>query len=122
MVYQGQKSKGTQLFTEFPNTDSREMHCIMECMSICTACSKKCIEEGHKKTALICADCAKICDLAIQFKSCESEFQTQVLDLCAQICKKCADECNKMKAQHCQECAEACRRCVEACSSVYSYH
>jgi len=120
MVYQ--KTNGSNKFSQFPNTDTREMHCMMECMSICLACAKKCVEEGYKKTALLCNDCAKICDLAIQFKSCDSEFQHQVLDLCAQICKRCADECQKMEAGHCQECAEACKHCAEACSVAYSHH
>lgn len=121
MNYQNQGNQGMSRRTEFPNTDTKEMHTLMECMSICTTCSKKCIEEGHKTTALLCADCAKVCDLAIQFKSCESEFQPQVLDLCAQVCRKCADECSKMQALHCQECANVCRLCAQSCSLVYSH-
>lgn len=109
------------LKTQFPNTDTREMHKTMECMSICRACAQKCIEEGNKHTALLCLECSDICDLAIKFKSNNSEYCQQVLDLCAQICRRCANECSRMEAPHCQECAEACRACAEACSLTPSY-
>jgi hypothetical protein len=109
-------------YTDFPQTDTREMHCMMECMSICTACAKKCIEEGHARTAALCAECADICALAIKSKSCQSEFQHQILDLCAQACRRCAEECSHMNAHHCQECAEVCRRCADCCTPVSSYH
>lgn len=105
-------------YTEFPQTDTRYMHAIMECMSICVACTKKCIEDGHKKMAALCAECADVCALAIKSASCQSEFNPQIMDLCSQICRHCANECQKMQAQHCQECAEACNLCAEACSTT----
>lgn len=105
---------------EFPQTDSPHVHAMMECMSICVACSKKCIEEGHKNTAILCAECADVCALAIKSASNQSEFNNQIMDLCAQVCKRCADECKKMQAKHCQECAESCRQCAEACSATHS--
>lgn len=101
--------------TQFPVLESKEMHRLMECMSICKACAKKCIEEGHKHTASLCQDCSDVCDLAIKLKSSESDYSYQILDLCAQICRQCATECSRMQAMHFQECAEACRHCVEAC-------
>ncbi len=107
-------------YSQFPQTDSKEMHQMMECMSICAACAKKCMVEGHKKTAALCAECADVCALAIKSASCQSEFQHQIMDLCAQVCQRCADECSKMQADHCKECAEACRRCAESCSTVHS--
>lgn len=107
-------------YTEFPQTDTRQMHMMMECMSICAACSKKCIEEGHKKTAALCAECSDICGLAVKSSSCQSEFNHQILDLCAQVCRRCAEECQKMQAQHCQECAEVCRLCADACMTTHS--
>ena len=106
----------------FPHTNSKEMHQMMECMSVCTACSKKCIDEGHKKTAALCAECADVCALAIKAMSSQSEFKQQIMELCAQVCQKCADECKKMQVDHCQECAEICKRCSECCSQVCSKH
>jgi hypothetical protein len=107
-------------FSEFPQTDTHHMHTMMECMSICTACAKKCIEEGHKKTAQLCAECADVCALAIKAHSSQSEFSQQIMDLCAQVCKRCGDECSRMQVQHCQQCADICRQCAEACSTSHS--
>jgi hypothetical protein len=118
MVY----PRNSNLKTQFPNTDTREMHQVMECMSICRTCAKKCMEEGHKQLALLCLDCSDICDLVIKLKSSESEYCQQVLELCAYACRHCANECNHMPSQHCQECAEVCRRCAEACSRLPTYH
>ncbi len=126
MAYQGQGQKSNlqqqSKYTDFAITDTREMHSLMECMSICASCAKKCFEEGQKKTASLCSDCAKICGLAVDFKSWDSEFQHQLLDLCAQVSKKCADECTKTGSHHCQECAEACKRATEACSTLTYAH
>jgi hypothetical protein len=119
MVHQGNQGKGGK-YTEFPQTDTRHMHTMMECMSICAACAKKCLEEGHKKTAALTAECADICALAIKSASCQSEFNHQIMNLCAQVCRRCADECQKMQVKHCLECAEACKQCADACSTTYS--
>jgi len=97
----------------FPQTDSKEMQKLMECMSVCAACSKMCIDQGQKKTAALCAECADVCSLAIKAQSNQSEFQHQIMDLCAQICRRCAEECKKMKV---------CTRCAESCSTAHSHH
>lgn len=110
-----------QTGTQFPQTDTREMHAIMECLSICKACAKMCLEQGNKRISSLCNDCGEICDLAVKFKSCNSEWTQQVLDLCAQACRQCANECGRMHERHCQECAEACRRCAEACTLIPNY-
>lgn len=115
-----QKNEGRGKYSEFPQTDSSHMRTMMECMSICASCAKKCIEEGNKKTACACMECADTCALAIKAASCQSDFKEQIMDLCSQICTYCADECQKMQSKHCQECASACRECAEACSKAYS--
>jgi hypothetical protein len=119
MAYQENQNRGR--YKEFPQTSSREMHALMECMSICSSCCKKCIEEGHKKTAELCGECADICALTIKSQSCQSDMQQQITDLCVQCCQRCASECQKVQAQHCQECADICNQCATACSNVHSY-
>lgn len=118
MAYNATQGRGK--YAEFPQLDSRSMRAMMDCMSVCSACAKKCLEEGHGKTAALCAQCADICSLAIKSTSCQSEFQQQINDLCAQVSKRCADECQKMQATYCQECSQACKECAEACSTAYS--
>lgn len=115
MMNQGKKN------TEFPEAHSQHMQTMLECMSVCVACAKKCLEEGHKKTAAICAECADICSLAIKAASGHSNFETEIMELCANACKKCADECENMQVRHCQECSEVCKRCAEACSGAHSH-
>lgn len=117
MAYPRHPNAGSQ----FSATNSKEMQTLMECMSTCRACAKKCTEEGSKRAACVCSDCSEICDLAIKFKSCESEYCQQVWDLCSQICRHCANECSHVQSQHCQECSEVCRRCAEACAPAHSY-
>jgi hypothetical protein len=91
-------------------------------MATCTACCKKCTEEGQAENAALCRECADICTLAIRCTLNESEFQEQVLNLCSEICNRCADENENMKSSHCKECAQACRECAEACRvSEYNF-
>lgn len=104
--------------TEFPDMETNHMQALMECMSICAACAKMCLDEGHKKIAQLCSETADICVLAIKSSSSHSEFQPQIMELCVQVCQRCAEECKKMKAKHCQECADICTTCAEACSNV----
>lgn len=94
------------------------MQTMLECMSVCVACAKKCLDEGHKKTAALCAECADICCLAIKAASSHSTFEREVMELCSKACKKCAEECKKMQVNHCQECSEVCNTCAQACSGA----
>lgn len=115
MINQGNKS------TEFQEIYSQQVQTIQECMSTCIACAKKCLEEGHKKTAVLCAECADICTLSIKAACCHSEFEHEIMELCATVCRRCAEECKKMQVRHCQECADVCKRCAEACMGTYSH-
>lgn len=100
----------------FKHLNTDQIKNLMECMAVCKSCAKMCIDEGHQKTAISCIDCADICDLALKFSSCGSEFKDQALELCGQVCKKCAAECDKMQVQHCKECAVICKECSETCA------
>jgi len=93
-----------------------QMQTLLNCMATCRACAKLCIDEGHKVTAVICGKCADVCELAIKFKCCNSEFSHQVMGLCVQICKKCSAECEKMQAAQCKECCVVCRQCAACCA------
>lgn len=107
-------------YPNFPESGSQEMQAMMLCMSISASCSKKCLEEGHKNTAILCAECADICALAARWHSCQSEFSSQMMNLCAEVCYKCGIECQKMEEKHCQECAQVCLMCAEVCSEEQS--
>lgn len=100
----------------FPEVYNEQIKTLLECMSVCFACEKKCVEEGHKETAIACSECADICFLAAKALCCKSENQNQLLDICMQICKKCGIACGKMKVEHCQECSKVCTQCAENCT------
>jgi hypothetical protein len=110
--------KKMHAYSEFPHASHAHMHTLMDCYTICAACAKMCTEEGHKKTALLCSDCADICALAIKLHSRDSEFNRQILALCAEVCTRCARECATMKAKHCQQCSEICHACAKACKEA----
>lgn len=101
---------------EFPKTRCSHMLTLMQCLSVCTTCARKCIEEGHKESAKMCLECAEICALAIKSHSADFELDAQIMELCAKACERCSQICAKMEAKHCQECAEVCHQCSEACS------
>jgi hypothetical protein len=106
-------------YKSFSNLDTEQMHHLLACMIICESCANKCVQEGHKKTAKACKDCAEVCDLAIKLKCTDSNHANQTLKLCEDVCKQCATECNQMEAQHCKECAQICKRCSEMCSEAH---
>jgi hypothetical protein len=116
MANQGKKS------SEFPEAHNPNVQAMQECMSVCVACAKKCLDEGYKKTAAVCADCADVCSLAIKATSGHSNFERDIMDLCATVCKSCAEECKKIQVKHCQECSDVCHHCAEACSGAHSKH
>lgn len=107
-----------QSYSAFPHLAHEHMHLLMNCFSACCACAKMCIDEGHKKSAILCNECADVCSLAIKFHSSDSEFNKQVLQLCAQVCKRCGEECSKMEAAHCKQCSVLCFECAEACKKA----
>lgn len=99
----------------YAHINSEQMQNLLQCMAVCKSCVAQCVQEGCKKSAALCNECAEACYLAIKFKCCNSEFCTQALKLCGEICKKCADECKKLQPQPCKECAEICARCCKSC-------
>jgi len=105
--------------SEFPELYSSHIKDMQECMSICAASAKKCIEEGHKETAALCAECADICALAIKASSAQSELEQEIMELCTLACQKCGDACKNMQVKHCQVCAEVCKCCADACSGSH---
>ena len=102
-------------YSEFPHTTREHMELLMKCFTICSACAKKCINEGMSETAILCSDCADVCALTIKLHSGDSEFNKKILDLCAEVCLRCAEACSKHSIEHCQQCSDICFKCAKAC-------
>ena len=75
------------------------------------------MNENMKETAILCSDCADVCALAIKLHSGDSEFSSQIFDLCAEVCSRCAEVCGKSRAGHCQQCSDICKKCADSCRS-----
>ncbi len=116
----GSTAEKSAKYSCFPELSHENLRSIADCISACETCSKLCIQEGHKNTAIICSECAAVCTLAYKFHSCQSEFSQQVMELCEEVCRRCAEECSRMLAKHCKECAEICQKCVAACNNISS--
>ena len=102
-------------YQSFAHVNTEQMQNLFHCMAICKSCVAYCVQEGCKKTAVLCNECAEACHLAIKFKCCDSEFCNQALKLCSDVCKKCAEACKKLEIPHCKECADMCNRCSVTC-------
>ena len=92
----------------------------LACFAACELCATECIKmvnEEHLKCIATCRDCAEICMLCVKFMSRSSDYNEQLMKLCADVCNACADECEKFADEHdhCKECSEACRKCAEEC-------
>jgi hypothetical protein len=97
----------------FAPVSINDIQILRECALFCRLGSKVCIKSGYMKEALLCAECAEVCDLAIKFKSCHSVFLAEVYKLCTLICQKCEMACSKLKLKECQKCAEVCKKCLQ---------
>jgi hypothetical protein len=87
-------------------------------------CSAACLQEEDVKMMAQCIrldmDCAQICSLVTAYLARNSEFASQVCDLCAQVRDVCAAECSGHQHEYCLRCAQAYRRCADECRSVMS--
>src|SRR5262245_45938808 len=104
-------------YSEFPHISHEHMEVLLKCFSICSSCSKMCLEENSHETAILCSECADICALTIKWHSADSAFTQKVSDLCAEVCLKCAEACKRNESNHCQQCSLICYECAQACKS-----
>jgi hypothetical protein len=109
------EQKSQMNYSEFPHVSHDHMQTLLKCYSICSACAKMCIKESHPITAILCSDCADICGLTIKLHNGDSEFNHEMMKLCAHACKRCAEECAKHSSKHCQQCSQICYECSQAC-------
>lgn len=107
------------------NTDT-PIDDVSACLSTCLAalqytqeCANASIRSGDRTLegcALICLDCAAICQATISVLARGSEHHGDFCALCEHVCRACAEECEKHQHVHCRRCAAACRECERACA------
>ena len=94
-----------------------------EAAQACEWCTDQCIEMGSEEMARciqLCRDVADLTTLHARFMARESEFHTDLAEVCADACEDCADECEQFDADHCQTCADVLRDCAETCRNMAS--
>ena len=109
----------------FSHSMSSEMkECIEHCHQCHLACLEMamthCLEQGGRHTEpahmRLMADCAEICQTAMNFMARHSAHQAAVCRTCAEICRACAASCEQVGDM--QECVDACLRCAESCERM----
>jgi hypothetical protein len=88
----------------------KDLHALNECIKFCQLCATECVKT-HKDIALVCIECAEICNLTIKFKSCRAKFTPEVVALCIHVCQECEEKCKLINTEICQKCAIICREC-----------
>ena len=106
-----------------PNETQFARDCLRACRDAQAACLETAgysvrmkgyyAEIGHLR---LLEDCAKLCEVSIDFLLRGSEMQISVLGLCADVCRRCASDCERFDYdQRLLACAAACERCAEVC-------
>lgn len=101
-----------------------------ECIRLCRECHSSCLEAvsycvrlqgyyaelGHLR---LLEDCAKICEVTVDFMLRGSETRGALLELCADVSERCARDCERFDYdQRLLDGAAACRRCADGCRRV----
>jgi hypothetical protein len=114
-------SAPARLMAEFDNRPEREtLQACRDCHAACLEMVSYCVrmqgyysELGHVR---LLEDCARICEMTVDFVLRGSEVRGSLLAVCAEICKRCARDCTRFDYdQRLLACAAACERCAEAC-------
>ncbi|WP_256300802.1 four-helix bundle copper-binding protein [Haloarchaeobius salinus] len=96
--------------------------CIDNCLEAaqaCEWCADECLgDEGMEECARLCRDVADLTTLHARFMARNSNYGSQLAQVCAEACEDCADECERHDAEHCKVCADVLRDCAETCREM----
>lgn len=95
---------------------------LTNCAITCEWCADQCLNEKDQLKMLVeCIrsdkDCATICRTGAELLARDSNYSSEIVELCEKACRECAEECEKHDHEHCRICAETCRKCEAACKS-----
>jgi hypothetical protein len=92
-------------------------HCHLTCLEMSMT---HCLERGgrHAEPAhmRLMADCAEVCETAMNFMARHSAHHEALCRTCAAICRACAASCEQLGDM--QECVDACLRCAQSCECM----
>jgi hypothetical protein len=113
----------SETLSEIDHLDDDERECIENCVraaEVCEWCADECAGEGEEMAECLrlCRDVADIASLNARFMARDSNYSTQLAEVCAGVSEQCAEECEQHDADHCQVCADVLEDCVESCRNM----
>ena len=121
--HEGSHHEGSHSKSKNGHKHQKLMQVASDCAQKCQLCLSHCIE-AFKVGDTSMADCAAavqqtapLCTLIVQFAALESDYLSDLRNICAQACLKCEEECRKHEGKHapCKACAESCKKCANEC-------
>ena len=112
----------SETLSEIDHLDDNERECIENCVraaEVCEWCADECLGgEGMEECARLCRDVADVASLNARFMARDSNYSTQLAEVCAGVSEECAEECEQHDDDHCQICADVLEDCVESCRNM----
>jgi hypothetical protein len=105
----------------FPETLMEHQACIdacNACADACVTCGGEMDDADNNTAAVLCDDCADVCEISVKFMRRGTPQMFMTCDLCARLCDLCAQSCEQHNTDAAKQCAQACRRCAEACREM----
>lgn len=101
-----------------------ERECIENCneaTEVCEWCADECLGDSDmERCARLCRDVADVASLHARFMARDSNYSSELAEVCAGVCEECAEECARHDADHCQACVDVLQECVESCRNMMS--
>lgn len=103
-----------------------------DCIEICRACAKSCLEmvdhclkkggeHADPNHIRLLLDCADACETSAAFMMRKSDLHGLFCRACAEVCRRCAEDCRRFQDDETmRQCAELCDRCSESCAEMAS--
>ena len=95
---------------------NKAIQACLSCAIICETCNTECLLEKNRENVNRCIaltqNCSAICFLTARLLASQTEFASQLCDLCMEVCEACAAECSK---NYMDSCAASCQQCADEC-------
>jgi len=112
----------SETVSKIDSLSDEQRDCIENCneaATVCEWCADECLGDADmEECARLCRDVADLTSLHARLMARDSNYSSQLAQVCADACEECADECERHDADHCRACAEVLRECADSCRST----